>query len=433
MNEKIRDTLPPAFDTSRPGARSGRDSDAPRLAVVLTGGGARGAYQVGVLKGLGRLFPDIRFRIITGVSSGAINAAWLASYAEPLGPSAETLAEHWRELDVNRVFRTDVFCLARSFVFWVLRMAFGGTFLGRLRLGDLAPEVRGFLDTAPLRELLVGLVASESSDGRLHDVAKNVADGHLDALALTTVNYGTGQTVTWVEGRDVKPWKLPTRLSRQGELGVDHVMASAALPLIFPAVKLDHGDVDDAADVGWYGDGGIRLSAPLSPALHLGAERILAVSTRYDRSRAEAEKPVITGYPPPAVIAGNLLNAVFLDVLDQNARRLERVNRLLARLPPDDRDDLRKVDLALVRPSQDLGALSAEFEPDLPRAFRFFTRSFGTRETKSPDFLSLLMFQPDYVGRLIEIGEKDALSQEERLRELVEGSDAELEKDESTK
>lgn len=426
MNEEIRNQPPPALAANRPGPRNGRSHDAPRLAVVLTGGGARGAYQVGVLKGLGRIFPDVRFRIVTGVSSGAINAAWLASYAAPLGPSAEKLAEHWKSLEVNRVFKSDVVCLARSFAGWVFRMAFGGTVLGRLRLGehDIGPRVRGFLDTRPLRELLVDLVAYESEEGRLHDVAENVAAGHLDALALTTVNYGTGQTVTWVEGRDVVPWELPNRLSRHGELGVDHVMASAALPLLFPAVKLDHGDVDDAADEGWYGDGGIRLAAPLSPALHLGAERILAVSTRYDRTRAEAEAPTITGYPPPAVIAGNLLNAVFLDVLDQNARRLERVNQLLARLPEDERGGLREVDLALVRPSQDLGALSAEFEPRLPSAFRFFTRSFGTRDTKSPDFLSLLMFQSDYVGRLIEIGEHDALAQEDRLRELVEGSDA---------
>jgi NTE family protein len=280
----------------------------------------------------------------------------------------------------------------------------------------MGPRVKGFLDTSPLRGLLADLLTRPGdASGRLWGVERNVAEGDLAAFALTTVNYGTGQTVTWIEGRDVQPWSLPNRVSRVSALTLDHVMASASLPLLFPAVRL--------AD-GWYGDGGIRLAAPLSPALHLGADRILAVSTRYDRSPEEASQSAIHGYPPPAQIAGNLMNAIFLDVLDQDARRLERLNGIIQALPEDERGGYREVDLLLVRPSQDLGALSAQFEPRLPKAFRFFTRSFGTRDTKSPDFLSLLMFQPDYIGRLIEIGEADALARADELHRLVHGSDA---------
>jgi NTE family protein len=163
-------------------------------------------------------------------------------------------------------------------------------------------------------------------------------------------------------------------------------------------------DVDGA----WYGDGGIRLTAPLSPAVHLGARRIMAVSTRYGRSRAEADRPVVSGYPPPAQVVGVLLNAVFLDLLDTDALRLEQINALLERLPPEAREGLRHIDMLILRPSVDLGRLANDFEAALPRTFRFLVRGLGSRETRSNDLLSLLMFQPDYIARLIDLGEADA-------------------------
>ncbi|MDA8019851.1 MAG: patatin-like phospholipase family protein [Thermoanaerobaculia bacterium] len=387
----------------------------PKVAIVLTGGGARGAYQVGVLRGMGKLFPNTRFRIVTGVSAGAINAAWLASSPDRLGPSTGALVRHWEGLEVDRIFGADVGSLGANFFRWMVHLASGASRLG--------PRVRGFLDTAPLRDLLMELIGTPGdADGRLHGVERNLEADLLEAFALTTVNYGTGQTVSWVESREPVGWTLPNRVSREVGLTVDHVLASSALPLLFPAVQLW-----SAGESGWYGDGGIRLAAPLSPALHLGADRVIAVSTRYDRSAAESGSSAISGYPPPAQIVGNLMNAIFLDVLDQDARRLERLNGLLRKLQPEARNGLRCVDLVLVRPSEDLGALSAQLEPTLPAAFRFFTRSFGTRETKSPDFLSLLMFQPDYISQLMDIGERDALAREDELRRLLDGSDAEVE------
>ena len=403
-NGRVREEAESVKSESRP----------PKVAIVLTGGGARGAYQVGVLRGMGKLFPDLRFRIITGVSAGAINAAWLASCPDPLGASSEALVKHWDDLHVERIFGTDVSSLSLNFLRWVTRFGTGA---------KLGPRVRGFLDTEPLRELLMELIGTAGdSHGRLHGVERNLETGLLDAFALTTVNYGTGQTVSWVESSRPVSWSLTGRVSRQTGLTVDHVLASSALPLLFPAVQLW-----SSGESGWYGDGGIRLAAPLSPALRLGADRIIAVSTRYDRSSQEAEQSAIAGYPPPAQIVGNLMNAIFLDVLDQDARRMERINCLLRKLPPEDRDGLKEVDLVLVRPSEDLGALSAQMEPDLPAAFRYFTRSFGTKETKSPDFLSLLMFQPDYIAQLLEIGERDAMARENELRRLLGGSDADRE------
>ena len=155
--------------------------------------------------------------------------------------------------------------------------------------------------------------------------------------------------------------------------------------------------------------------APLSPALHLGARRIMAISTRYDRTVAEADSPTVIGYPPPAQVFGVLMNSVFLDLLDHDAVRLERLNTLIAKLPEEDRLGLRKVRLLTLRPSQDLGRLAHQYEPQLPKAFRFLTRGLGTRDTESPDFLSLILFQHDYIGALMELGDRDAQARFEEI------------------
>ena len=377
------------------------DSSTSTVAVVFTGGGARGAYQVGLLRGLGRLLPDLRFPIITGVSAGAINAAYLAAHPGSLREAAEDLATVWGNIEMDDIFRLDVRWWAKNSLKWLLRLGGGGVVQ--------SPQTRALLDTEPLRQLL----QRELGDGdQIPGIAKNLEAGWLQSVALMTVNYGTGQTVSWVQGHDIAPWQRPERKARQAFLTADHVMASSALPLIFPAVELDDG---------WYGDGGIRLSAPLSPALHLGADRILALSTRYSRTTQEAEASAIKSYPPPAQIAGSLLNAIFLDVLDQDVARLERLNDVVRRLPEDERQGLKPVDITVLRPSQDLGRLVTQYEDKLPKVLRRMLRGLGSHETESPDFLSLLMFQPDYIARLMEIGERDAEANIENISRLVLG------------
>jgi NTE family protein len=181
--------------------------------------------------------------------------------------------------------------------------------------------------------------------------------------------------------------------------------------LLFPAVKLFNS---------WHGDGGVRLTTPLAPAIHLGARRIIAVSTRYNRSDAEAALPQIEGYPPPAQIGGILLNAIFLDQLDHDAYQLERTNRLVANLAEPYREGLRHIDLLVLRPSTDLGRLATEYESRLPRGFRFLIRGLGTRETRNSDLLSVLLFQEDYIRRVIAIGEEDVHRQRDAVLALVE-------------
>ncbi len=373
------------------------------LAIVLTGGGARAAYQVGVLRCVARKFPETRFDIITGVSAGAINALFLASRQSPLRETMEELTELWRNLELSDVIRIDGRSLLRHVLRWGVRLLSGGSDVGR--------DPQGLVDTAPLRSLLRRALPA-NDEGAIAGVAGNIARCQPRAVALTTINYTTGQTVTWVNGCEIATWDRPLRRSVKTSLTIDHVMASASLPLFFPAVQLG---------ASWYGDGGIRLAAPFSPALHLGADRILAVSTKYAKSFAEAEQPQTAGYPPPAQIIGQLMDAIFIDAVDEDAARLERSNTLLRELRPEQRRGFRVVDLLVIRPSQDLAVLAGEYEPRLPRGFRFLTRGLGTKETSSPDFLSLLMFQPDYLRRLIEIGEEDAEARIDEIGRIVSG------------
>jgi len=380
-------------------------SPPPNLALVLTGGGARAAYQAGVLRGIGRLLPELRVPILVGVSAGGINTVFLAAHAAPLGEASRALENVWRGLDTANVFRVDTPSLARSFTRWVTRLSTGGS--------PLTPAVRGLVDSRPLHKLIEDTVPTV--DGEFVGIARNLERGLLHAVALTTLNYSTGQTVTWVQGADIRPWTQARLCSLNSRLTVDHTMASAALPLFFPAVRL--GDA-------WHGDGGVRLDAPLSGALRLGATRILAISPRYEQSAEEASRPKISGYPPPAQILSHLLNSIFLDVLDRDARVLELLNRLVRQLPADRRGGMQPIDILVLRPSEDLGLLASKYEPRLPPAFRYLTRSLGTRETNTSDLLSMLMFQPDYLERLLEIGERDAEAKSDEIRRLAAGGQA---------
>lgn len=372
------------------------------LALALDGGGARAAYQVGILRAIARRHPRLETPILTGVSAGAINTAHLANHPGDLQASVEDLAATWSDLDVGDVLEVRTLQLAWRVLRVGLRLSVG--------LPPGVPRPSGMVDTSPLRETLLRALGSQ--DGTLPGIRRNLERGRLRAVALVTTRYATGQTVTFYAGRDIVGWVRPQRRAVEAELGVDHVMASAALPLFFPSVEIDGVH---------YGDGGVRLVTPLAPALHLGAGRVLAISTRYRRTGEEADEPVFRGVPSPAQILGVLFNAVFLDQLDQDALHLERINQLVRALPEDQRLGLRPVRLLLVRPSFDLGRLANEFEPRLPWLFRQLTRRLGTRESRTQDLLSTLLFQRDYVQRLIELGEQDGEALGERLDAFLEG------------
>ncbi|MGH7149384.1 MAG: patatin-like phospholipase family protein, partial [Planctomycetota bacterium] len=272
------------------------------------------------------------------------------------------------------------------------------------------PRTNALLDTTPLWLLLEWMLGGAGHE--LPGIGENLRSGRLKAVALTTSSYSTGQSITWTQGDHVTDWERAHRRSRSCRLTVAHVMASAALPVLFPAVQIEGA---------WYGDGGVRLTSPLAPAVHLGAGRILAISTRYARTFAEADRHACDGYPPPAQIFGVLLNSIFLDLFDADALALERVNRLIEKMPEERRMGMRPVRLLMLRPSRDLGLLANEYEPHLPSALRFMTRGLGTKQTRSNDLLSLLMFQPDYLTRLVELGEKDARARSAEIEAFLAG------------
>lgn len=360
------------------------------LAIVLDGGGARAAYQVGLLRWLARRYPDLQIRVITGVSAGAINATFLASHRGTFSSAVDDLSAIWTSLSVDQVFRVDTRSLTGNLWHWGARLVSGG--------GKIAPPVSGLVDTAPMRRMLRS-VFTLGPGGEIDGIDQNIRTGRLAALAVTGSSYTTGRSVVWVQGRNIHDWERPFRHSKQTRITLDHVLASTALPMLFPAVK-----IEDA----WYGDGGIRLTAPLAAAIHLGATRILAFSTRYLGAQHGTEQVQVPGYPPPMQIAGQLLNAIFLDDHDRDALNLTRINQLLANLPPEKRQGLQPVNLVLMRPSQDIGRLAGDYEVRLPRLFRHLLRGAGARGTKSPDLLSLLMFDPEYLKALMAIGEADA-------------------------
>lgn len=368
-------------------------------ALALTGGGARGAYQAGVLAGIADCATDpVGFGVITGVSAGGINATSLAADRGPFDDATARLREAWYALTVDQVFRSNVSTLASSALRWATKIGTGGV---------LPVELRGLVDTRPLHRYL-----SERID--FDGIGANVQSGRLRALALTMTCYSTGCTVTFVEGAEGTPnWRRARRYSKSGRMSVAHVMASAALPVIFPAVEID-GE--------YFGDGSIRQAAPLAPAIHLGARKILTISARYALSAEERSRPQVSGYPPPGQILGMIMHGVFLDALENDAERLARINRTLALLPSEvpHPDGLRRVEIELLRPSRDLGKMSAGLVGALPRSLRVLARGLGASRTTTPDFLSYLLFERPYVDRLMDLGFEDARAQWSRLERFLE-------------
>ena len=373
--------------------------DSPQLALTLGGGGARAAYQVGVLRGIASRHPDLEVPLLTGVSAGAINIAGLANATGSFRHRVDELTGLWQGLRLENVFQTG----GASLVWRVVKVAM------RLTVGlpSFFEPVHGMVDTRPLHDYLSE--ALNTRDGLLHGVRRNLESGHLRGVAVTANAYSSGDTVTFFQGRVINAWERPHRHSVDTSLTVDHIMASSALPLFFSPAKIDGQ---------WYGDGGVRLVAPLAPAVHLGADRLLVISTHY--AGAESESPMTTDAPSPATVLSAMYNAVFLDQLDQDERQIRRMNGLLRHVPQSSRGDLREVGLFVMRPSQDLGAIAFEMEDSLPRTFRYLLSRVSGNQPGSDDFLSTLMFNPDYVQRLIDIGEHDAATHAAALAEFLQ-------------
>ncbi len=371
------------------------------LALVLGGGGARAAYQAGVIHFMCELSPEVSFPIITGVSAGAINAAFLAS--NPGLHGTEALMRCWECIDQDNVYRAESSMSLIRRLLPGVSMPFRNMVI-RVREGE------AILDTSPLRQYLARQLPA-TSDGTLPQIHKNLGDGTLAAVCITSTSFTTGQSVSWVQGRDIAEWERPNRTAHQGDITLDHVMASCSLPLLFPAIRLGNA---------WHGDGGIRLIAPLSPALHLGATDIICISPKYSRTQVEAAQPLITGYPPAAQVMGIMLNATFLDAFDHDVRMANRMTKLARHTPPPERDGIRPVNVLLIQPSRDIAKLAHGFEMKMEGVLRMLTRGLGSGDTLSPDWLSVMLFDPEFIRQVLELGYEDGKQQTDAIEEFLE-------------
>lgn len=399
MTAWYRRILPDTLLNTEADLAAKKDAERPTIALMLGGGGARAAYQVGVLHYMSEAFPDFRFALLTGVSAGAINTTHLANHVGTFRQATNSLVQNWKHLSADRVF--DV-----NSGFAVMRQLFT----------DRSPESRtaeamrqrGVLDPSPLRSFLYKKMAAH--DNTLRGINQNIRTGWLKGVAVVTTSYTTGQTVTWVQGRTFDEWERPDRVGRETELSIEHVMASTALPLVFPPVRIGEA---------WYGDGGVRLMAPLAPAVHMGATRIMVIANRYKPSQEEAEQPAVQGHPPLAQVMGVLVNAVFTDALEQDAENLRRINRLVRQRAVQNGQAERVIDLLQLRPSVSLSAFAHEYVEELPATIRYVIGGAGSSEVRNADWMSVLLFARGYIERVLEIGYHDARRQHDKIAAFV--------------
>lgn len=380
-------------------AAPGRVADPLRKALVLPGAGARGAYQVGVLKAVAALLPSNArnpFAVISGTSAGAINAAVLASRAAQFRRGVAEMERVWANFSASQVYRTDNRAMLKSSLHWLAALVLGGLGVG---------NPRSLLDNSPLRALLARNV-------RFSRIAQGIDRGYLDALAVTTSAYTSAQSVTFFQAREgVQSWSRVRRIGRAARIDLDHLMASTAVPFIFPPVRI-------AGE--YHGDGSMRHRAPLSPAVHLGADRMLVISVRDEHPDPE---PAEAEFPTLGHLGGYMLDALFLDGLSTDLERLTRVNRILEQTGSHALSgplaNLRPLHVLVVLPKEDIRAVAARHAHELPRAIRLLLRGLGAMNRDGMQLVSYLLFEAGFTRELIDMGFRDAMNAKEDLRAFL--------------
>ncbi len=373
-----------------------------RRGLVLSGGGARAAYQVGVLKAIADICPKggkNPFPVICGTSAGAINSAALAIYGENFRDAIHRLLHIWRNFRTEQVFRADATGVTVSGAHWLLAMMLGG-------LGKHNPA--SLLDRRPLIQLLEKYVPCER-------IQPSIDAGVLESICITASSYSQGKSIIFYHSdQEITPWKRARRFGRPDQISNAHLLASSAIPFLFEAVKLG----DD-----YYGDGSMRQTAPISPAIHMGANRILVIGVTNppdETTRPQQQHD----YPSIAKVAGHILNSIFIDSMEADIERLHRINRTLSLIPRDKLDNgdvgLRQIDTLVIEPSQDIQKIASKYQGDLPWPIRFLLRGIGAFGKEGGSLVSYLLFEKGFCRELIELGYEDAISRRQELHEFMD-------------
>ena len=372
-------------------------TDPKKVGLILSGGGARAAYQVGVLKAIQKIVPRETvnpFDIIAGTSAGAINGVALASYAENYRIGIRHLERIWAGFSPDKIYRTDfkgvVGCLAR-----LTRT----TLIGRRYRHDRV----SLLDNSPLKELLGEVI-------RYDNIQKAIDNGALHAMSVTCSGLESGESVSFFQGHySITNWQRHRRIGYRSRISLEHLMASSAIPMVFPSVILNQE---------YFADGAVRQLAPISPALHLGAEKVLVIGV--SGVAHKRKEPVIsTGYPTPAKVMGHMLNAAFLDSMETDVERLQRINRTVEVIPENVRKkhgmELKPIELLEISPSESLDEIAGRHAHELPRAIRLFLGGSGNTSRNGSGILSYLLFSSGFCKDLIALGYKDGLGRRKEI------------------
>jgi NTE family protein len=378
-------------------------AEVTRTALVLPGGGARGAFQVGVLKAIDEILPKNSrnpFPVISGTSAGAVISVVLASKAEHFRSAVKALEYVWSHFRCEQVYKTDHITMLKSSLHWLSSIVLGGWLVG---------TPKSLLNNAPLRELL-------SRNVHFPRIQTGIDAGYLDAVAVTAAGYGTARSETFFEGaQHLHDWHRTRRLGKRTELNLDHIMASIAVPLIFPPQSIGNE---------YFGDGAMRQATPLSPAVHLGADRILVIGIRDEAG--EMEPSELGPLPSFAQIAGYMLDTLFMDGLYSDLERITRLNELIDSVPEQHRNgslaNFRPIDTMLVVPSEDLREIAFRHRRELPFAIRALLRGVGGKTPRESKLLSFLLFERAFTRELIALGYRDAMKVKDQLRDFVSGA-----------
>ncbi|MDW7547985.1 patatin-like phospholipase family protein [Pseudoalteromonas sp. McH1-7] len=376
--------------------RKHRTSD-KKIALLLTGGGARAAYQVGVLKALAQSMPrtsPLPFDIITGTSAGAINSAGIACYASCFHLAVKKVEYIWKNFSTDMVYKSS-FSGAYGHLLVNMLRSFQAQYLNQ--------PPASLLNNSPLRKLLANVLDLNRIDHNLHR-------RFLDAVAITVSSYSTGKSVAFYQANNATPWQRSKRVGVPGNISLDLLMASSAIPMVFPSVRVKHH---------YYGDGSIHQLSPLSPAIHLGADKIFVIGVE------QPKLPQPLGYEPHfpgmSVVAGHLLDSVFSDTLNSDIERLERVNRTVSLLPAREKHkELKRIDHMIINPKLNFSEVADHYYDDMPLAIKLLLRTMGVKKHSPSSLTSYLLFERTYTQKLIELGFEDGMNRLDEIRTFLE-------------